>query len=802
MVKRPNTPLSDAELHRLAEQRLRQAPPVAGGAQAWPANQEEARKLVHELQVHQIELEMQNAELIEARTQTEAALARYTDLYDFAPVGYFTLNPAGEIIEVNLTGARLLGRPRSEVTGRRFALFVTASSTAAFEALLARLFDDGAEGPFEATLELVADAPKLVRVEALASEDGRTGRAMVTDITQQQLAEQALRKFSRVIEQTASAIVITDIDGVIEYANPNFFESSGYVADEVIGRQPKLLKSGHTSEAEYRELWRTITDGSVWRGRFCNRRKDGSLYWESAIISPIRNSRGQVTHFAGINDDITARVEAEAALRDSEARFRRLFDLAPVPLVHVGRNGVVIDVNQRFVETFGYTHEQVPTVDTWWQLAYPDREYRQQVVSTWEAAVELAASTDADIEPKEYWVTCRSGNIRTLVISGSLVGDSIIVIFFDVTERKQAELALAERDARHKAAIDTAADGFWIVDAAGRLLEVNDAYVRRSGYSREALMTMNIAQLDAQEAPEEVHAHVEMIQRQGNDLFETQHRTRSGELWPVEVNAAYWANAGGHYFVFLRDLTERQRNEAAMRALRLEMERLMRAHVARQTVAALAHELNQPLSAVTSYSEAALRLLGAGNPNPDKLRHALENGTLQAQRAGRVVRDLLALLQKGEIKTEAVDLNHLVSNALALVKADGHGDFRAVLELASELAPVRANRLQIEKVLVNLMQNAVEAMRDAGVEPKLITIAVRTASDTRMAHVTVRDSGPGLDEQTLQRIFDPFFTTKVSGLGMGLPISRAIVEAHGGRLWVEPIAGTGVSVHFTLPYAR
>jgi C4-dicarboxylate-specific signal transduction histidine kinase len=228
----------------------------------------------------------------------------------------------------------------------------------------------------------------------------------------------------------------------------------------------------------------------------------------------------------------------------------------------------------------------------------------------------------------------------------------------------------------------------------------------------------------------------------------------------------------------------------------------MSAHVARQTVAALAHELNQPLSAVANYTEAALRLLHGGRPSLDRLQHALENSTLQAQRAGRVVRDLLALLQKGDIETEAVDLNSVVRNALALVKADGHGDFRAVLELAPELSPVRANRLQVEKVLVNLVQNGIEAMRDAGVDSRLITITVRTASDARMAHVTVRDSGPGLDEPTLQRIFDPFFTTKATGLGMGLPISRAIVEAHGGRLWVEPIPGTGISVHFTLPFSQ
>ena len=742
-------------------------------------------------------------------------------------------------------------------------------------------------------------------------------------------AEEALRKFSRVIEQTASTVVVTDSQGIIEYVNPRFSESTGYTAEEAIGRRPDLLKSGQTSQEEYRELWRTITSGRVWRGEFHNRRKDGSLYWESAIISPVRDERGTVTHFVGIQDDISARKRAEAALRAGEARFRQLFDLAPVPLCFVSRDGALVDFNRRFVEAFGYTLEDVPTLSEWWHLAFRDPDYRLESMAAWESAVQRATETGNDIEPIEYRVLCKSGQTRTMVVSGRVLDDHIFTTFFDITERKQAELALAKRAAELQAVVETAADGFWMVDETGRILAVNDAYAVHSGYSRDELLQMNVMQLEAQETPEEVRSHIEKIRRQGSDLFETRQRKKDGRSWPVEVNAAFWASAGGRYFVFLRDLTarklaeqalrdseeklrlavdgagmgmwdwdiasgdmhlsprsrqtlfldpdqstnhdafiatvdphdrsrirglvdsaleqktdydaqyrvrgsdgrlrwvaargrgvydadgkpirmvgmvldidERKRSEAAVQRLRVEMEGRTRLLVASQTVAALAHDLNQPLNAVTAYTEAALRLLRAGNPMPEKLQHALENSALQAQRAGQVVRDLLAALQQGEIKLESVDLNHLVRNSIAMIKTDGHGDFHAVLELAPNLAPVRANRLQVEKVLVNLIQNGVEAMREAGVESRLITIAARTAADGRMAHVTVSDRGPGLDEHALDRIFHPFFTTKASGLGMGLTISHAIVEAHGGRLWVESNPGVGASFHFTLPFAQ
>jgi PAS domain S-box-containing protein len=263
-----------------------------------------------------------------------------------------------------------------------------------------------------------------------------------------------------------------------------------------------------------------------------------------------------------------------------------------------------------------------------------------------------------------------------------------------------------------------------------------------------------------------------------------------------------YADGATLWYGLMLDITERKRSEAALQAMRLEMEQVMRFHVASQTVSALAHELNQPLNAVTSYAEAALRLLQAGNPKPDRLRHAIERSAEQAQRAGKVVRELLAFLRQGEVQTEALDLNELVHSVLDRVDRDGYGGFQTTLELDPSLSRVSANRLQVEKVLVNLIRNGVEAMRDAGISTRSITLTVRTNADAGMAQVTVRDSGPGIDAQTLHRIFDPFFTTKPKGLGMGLAISRAIIESHGGQLWVESEPGSGASFHLTLPFAE
>lgn len=375
----------------------------------------------------------------------------------------------------------------------------------------------------------------------------------------------------------------------------------------------------------------------------------------------------------------------------------------------------------------------------------------------------------------------------------------------DEAETRQAhsaaEAALAKSEAQYRAIVETAADGFWMLDEEGRLLTVNEAYVRRSGYSRAELLGMRISDLEADESPAQVRAHIEKVRRNGSDLFETRHITKSGEVWPAEVNASFWPEAGGRFFGFLRDLGERKRAEAALQTWNDEMERLMRFHVARQTIAAIAHELNQPLVAISSYTEAALRLLRAGNPQPDRLLHALEQSAAQAQRAGGVARELLTYLSQEEAGTEPVDLNALVCKVMGAIELDHHGEFSIRLDLDPALPTVGAHRLQIEKVLANLVENGIEAMREAAAGKGRIVIAVRTHADGDMAEVAVCDSGPGIDAAILHRIFDPFFTTRKRGLGMGLPISRAIVESHGGRLWVEPNPGGGACFRFLLPFA-
>jgi len=250
-----------------------------------------------------------------------------------------------------------------------------------------------------------------------------------------------------------------------------------------------------------------------------------------------------------------------------------------------------------------------------------------------------------------------------------------------------------------------------------------------------------------------------------------------------------------------RNITEEKMLEKKLQTQRNESEIIFKQQVAAQTVSAIAHEINQPLTAISAYSEVALRVMKNNNQYPENLKRALAGCVHEAQRAGDSLHELLDFLHKGEPISELFDINQTVKEALNIAKDDGYGGFHSELHLEKNMPNVIANRIQVQKVLVNLIRNAVEAMRGAGIESSNIIIKVKTGKSVNLAHILVQDSGPGLDHETQKHIFEPFFTTKPTGIGMGLAISRALIEANGGELWFESNSDKGATFHFTLPFA-
>jgi two-component system CheB/CheR fusion protein len=244
------------------------------------------------------------------------------------------------------------------------------------------------------------------------------------------------------------------------------------------------------------------------------------------------------------------------------------------------------------------------------------------------------------------------------------------------------------------------------------------------------------------------------------------------------------------------DITERHRAEDEARQRLAELAHMHRLHTAGELATALAHELNQPLAAIAGYSDACLNKLSAGDIVSENLTRNLEQISTQAQRAGKFIHELRSFLAKGELRKEPTDANALARQAFDLLSVDARArNVRLESDLAESLPKVMAAALSIEHVLVNLVSNGIEAVRASGADEG--TVAIRTRAEKESIKITVTDSGRGVAPEVAEKIFEPFYTTKQDGLGMGLRISRSIVESHGGRIWAE--AGPQGMIHLILP---
>lgn len=290
--------------------------------------------------------------------------------------------------------------------------------------------------------------------------------------------------------------------------------------------------------------------------------------------------------------------------------------------------------------------------------------------------------------------------------------------------------------------------------------------------------------------------------REGSCLFEWTYRRLDGKTFPAEVllTLMEWDGEAALQ-ASVRDISVRKSLEKEVLERRNELEALQRQQVAAQTAATIAHELNQPLLAIASYSEAVLMMLKAEKPNFDKVRQAVEESKQQVNRAGQCIREMLEFLSMKEFPTEVFDLNREIFDVLAIARTEHELQFHSILQLENGFPYVEANRIHIQKVLLNLLHNSIEAMQEIDVPQPLITITVRTEPDKNHAQITVQDNGPGFKSENRQSLFEPFFTTKVGGIGMGLVISRSLIEANRGRLWVDLNEVPGATFHLTLPFA-
>lgn len=345
--------------------------------------------------------------------------------------------------------------------------------------------------------------------------------------------------------------------------------------------------------------------------------------------------------------------------------------------------------------------------------------------------------------------------------------------------------------------------GIALIDATGRIRTANPAFQAMLGYDDTAIRATTLQRITPVEDRAATQARVARLLAGEVREYHVQRR------YQRQDGALVWANtsvalipgtdaATRLLVVVAEDITEHKRAEQALARARHELAQVARASTLGELAASIAHEVNQPLAAIVTNAQAGLRWLDARPPDEAETRAAVQRIIRDANRAGDVITRIRAFLQRGELPRSALDLNALVADVLDLVRAEAQGRGVALhYAPAARLPRVAADRVQIQQVVLNLVMNGLEALQRAGT--RQLTLRTGRHDDDDSVRVDVRDSGPGIDPTIRAHLFDAFQTTKPDGLGMGLAISRSIVEAHGGALWAAPDPGPGATFSFTLP---
>jgi two-component system, LuxR family, sensor kinase FixL len=384
--------------------------------------------------------------------------------------------------------------------------------------------------------------------------------------------------------------------------------------------------------------------------------------------------------------------------------------------------------------------------------------------------------------------------------------DGFVVSTHDISEYTASEEALTAREAHLRSILETVPDAMIVIDESGIIQSFSAAAVRMFGYLPEEIIGTNIKFLMPPPYREQHDGYLRRYHRTGERRIIGSGRVavaqrKDGSTFPMELQVGEMQSAGKRFYTgFIRDVTERRQTETQMREMQSELFHMSRFTALGEMASTLAHEINQPLTAISSYLKGSGRILdrmeGAQVP---MLRDAVKEAADQALRAGEVIRHLREFVSRGESEREVVGLQRLVeeASALALVGAKERG-VKVTFDFASSAPLVLVDRVQIQQVVLNLIRNAVEAMQE--VSQRDLVIKTQEMPTDAMIEITIRDTGPGIAPEVIDKLFTPFTTTKKTGMGVGLSICRTIIESHGGKIWADSRPEEGTTFHFTLSH--
>ncbi len=632
----------------------------------------------------------------------------------------------------------------------------------------------------------------LARGVPLRDSEGRIVRwyGSNTDIEDRKGAEDRLRL---VIDTTPAMLHSASPDGYVDFFNKRWLEYVGVSLEDICGWQ--WTNVIHPADVEnVVGKWRSsVATGKPFEAEARLRRADGEYRLMLLRKVPLRNAAGSIVKWYGSAIDIEDRKRAEDELRKQQEVFQKIFENIPVLIAFRGKDRELQLVNPEWERTTGWKLEEIGEQNTDILAEFfPDPRYRQLIRDL------IAASTG---QWNDIQLRARDGRVIDLASTFVHLSDgSTLFIARDITERKRAEAELRESEARFRLVADSAPVMIWMSGTDKLCTYFNKPWLDFTGRSIDRELGNGWAEgVHPEDLRRCMTTYIQAFDRREEFMMEYRLRRHDGEYrWVSDIGVPRF-NPDGSFAGYIGsciDVTEQKRAEEQLHQAQDDLARVTRAVAMGELVASIAHEVNQPLTGVVANGNFALRELASGTPNLEKLGEAVAEIVEDGTRASAVISRIHTVLKKRAPDRVELDINDVIQEVIVLLRNETARDrVQVQLDLAADLPHVLGDRVQLQQVLINLIMNGIEAMRTVTDRPRKLSIkSVRHADGVL---VQVQDSGIGFDPDLVDRIFEAFFTTKAQGIGMGLSISRSIVESHGGRLWAE--SGPGALFQFILP---
>jgi PAS domain S-box-containing protein len=597
-------------------------------------------------------------------------------------------------------------------------------------------------------------------------------------------------------------------DGTPDFVNHNWLEYTGQSLDYIQSDPEAWMTAVHPEDREStsRGYWDGIRSGQgfTMEARF-RRVLDGTYRWHLNRAVALRDTQGNILRFVGTSTDIEDVKQSQENVRRAEEKTRLIIDTALDAVITMDTKGTITSWNKQAELSFGWSHSEA-IGQYMSDLIIPERQRKAHA----QGLRHFLATGDGPILGRRIEVTAvrRSGAEFPveLEVSPMMLGQDWIFSAFirDITVSKRAEEKLRESELKLRQMTETIPEMLWSATPAGAIDYCNARVLHYTGFSAEEIMGNGWSQL----------LHPDDVDHTSREWMSC---VATGAPYRAEVRTYNAADRGYRWCVTsalplldqqgrilkwhgtVVDMHDWKQAQEELRNTQAELAQMTRVTTLGELTASIAHEVNQPLSGIVTNASTCLRMLNADPPNVEGARETARRTIRDGNRASDVITRLRALFARKSYTVEPVDLNEAVREVIALSLSRLQRD-RVILrpELAGSLPFVTGDRVQLQQVILNLLQNASDAM--SGVEDRPRQLLIRTdAEETDHVRLTVQDSGVGFDPQVAERLFKAFYTTKGDGMGIGLSVSRSIIETHRGRLWAKLNDGPGATFSFSIP---